>query len=46
MKNELVEYIIDLESDDSLQDAVLSIHHCYMHTFANFKSVKIIEICK
>ena len=35
--------VIDLESDDKLQDAVLSIHHCYMHTFANSSAVKIIE---
>lgn len=35
--------IIDLESNDELQDAVLSIHHCYMHTFSNSNAVKIIE---
>ena len=35
--------IVDLEDDDELQDAVLSIHHCYMHTFASSKAVKIIE---
>ena len=35
--------IIDLEENDELQDAVLSIHHCYMHTFANSNAVKIIE---
>ena len=35
--------IIDLEDNDQLQDAVLSIHHCYMHTFANSNAVKIIE---
>lgn len=32
-----------LESDDKLQDAVLSVHHCYMHTFQNTNAVKIIE---
>lgn len=32
-----------LEEDDALQDAVLSIHHCYMHTFASSSAVKIIE---
>ena len=32
-----------LEDDDRLQDAVLSIHHCYMHTFSSSKAVKIIE---
>lgn len=35
--------VIDLESNDKLQDAVLSIHHCYMHTFSNSNAVKIIE---
>ena len=35
--------IINLESNDKLQDAVLSIHHCYMHTFSNSNAVKIIE---
>lgn len=32
-----------LESDDKLQDDVLSVHHCYMHTFQNTNAVKIIE---
>ncbi len=32
-----------LEADDKLQDAVLSIHHCFMHTFQNTNAVKIIE---
>ena len=35
--------VSNLEEDDDLQDAVLSIHHCYMHTFSNSKAVKIIE---
>ena len=35
--------ITDLEDDDKLQDAVLSIHHCYMHTFSSSNAVKIIE---
>ncbi len=35
--------IKDLEEDDNFQDAVLSIHHCYMHTFSNSNAVKIIE---
>ena len=35
--------ITNLEKDDKLQDAVLSIHHCYMHTFSNSNAVKIIE---
>lgn len=35
--------VVELENDDNLQDAVLSIHHCYMHTFQNTNAVKIIE---
>lgn len=35
--------IYNLEEDDAFQDAVLSIHHCYMHTFSNSSAVKIIE---
>lgn len=35
--------VIDLEDDDNFQDAVLSIHHCYMHTFSKSNAVKIIE---
>ena len=35
--------IYNLEDDDAFQDAVLSIHHCYMHTFSNSSAVKIIE---
>ena len=35
--------IVNLEDDEKLQDAVLSIHHCYMHTFSNSNAVKIIE---
>ena len=35
--------ITDLESNNEFQDVVLSIHHCYMHTFANSNAVKIIE---
>ena len=32
-----------LEDDDSLQDAVLSVHHATMHTFAGTPSFKIVE---
>lgn len=35
--------IVDLEEDEKLHYAVLSIHHCYMHTFSNSNAVKIIE---
>jgi ClpP class serine protease len=32
-----------LESDSKLQDIVLTIHHCYMHTLANTPAFKVIE---
>lgn len=32
-----------IEADDKLQDLVLTIHHCYMHTLTNTPSVKLIE---
>lgn len=35
--------IIDLESDQNLQDAVLSLHHCYMILFDTFPFSKIVE---
>jgi hypothetical protein len=35
--------IQDLEDDETLQDLVLTVHHCFMHTFANANAIKIIE---
>lgn len=35
--------IADLEADQDLQDAVLTTHHAFMHTFSNTFCVKIIE---
>lgn len=35
--------IVELEEDQVLQDLVLTVHHCYMHTFGTTKSAKIIE---
>lgn len=35
--------IIDLESNQDLQDAVLSLHHCYMIMFDKFLISKIVE---
>jgi len=35
--------ITDLESNQNLQDAVLTTHHAFMHTFSNTYCVKIIE---
>ena len=32
-----------LEDDPALQDIVLTIHHCYMHTLANTPAFKVIE---
>jgi hypothetical protein len=32
-----------LEDDPKLQDLVLTIHHCYMHTLANTAAFKVIE---
>jgi Periplasmic serine proteases (ClpP class) len=32
-----------MEEDDELQDAVLTVHHCYMHTFAGSPAIKITE---
>lgn len=36
-------HIMELESDQALQDAVLSVHHAYVHTFSASSAVKIIE---
>lgn len=35
--------IISLEDHDDLQDAVLTTHHVFMHTFSSTNAVKIIE---
>lgn len=35
--------VIDLEAEQELQDLVLTVHHSYMHSFANSKAIKIIE---
>jgi hypothetical protein len=35
--------ITDLEADSNLQDAILTTHHAFMHTFSNTLCVKIIE---
>jgi ATP-dependent protease ClpP protease subunit len=32
-----------LESDRELQDLVLTVHHCFMHTLSNTSAVKIVE---
>ena len=36
-------HVTDLESDDKLQDKVLSVHHIYMHTLSGTGAFKIIE---
>ncbi len=35
--------IVDLESDQNMQDLVLSVHHSFMNTFQTTAAVKIIE---
>lgn len=35
--------IIELENDQDLQDAILSTHHMFMHTFDHTSALKIIE---
>lgn len=35
--------IIDLELDQDLQDLILTVHHCYMHSLMNTPAFKIIE---
>lgn len=35
--------IEDLEDDQDLQDAVLSLHHCYMILFDKWRYSKIVE---
>lgn len=35
--------ILDLELNQDLQDAVLSLHHCYMILFDKFNVSKIVE---
>lgn len=35
--------ITELESDPTLQDLVLSLHHTYIHTFSHTNALKIIE---
>lgn len=35
--------VFDLESDNKLQDLILTTHHAFMHTFSNSGALKIIE---
>ncbi len=35
--------VTKLETDDELQDLVLTVHHCYMHALMNTPSYKMIE---
>ncbi|KJR43480.1 periplasmic serine protease [Candidatus Magnetoovum chiemensis] len=43
-KNDIGLKIVEIEElKDNLQDAILSVHHCYMHTFSMSRAVKIIE---
>jgi len=35
--------VVRLEDDQKLQDLVLTLHHCYMHTLSNTPAFKVIE---
>jgi len=35
--------IVKIESDQGLQDLILTVHHCYMHSLMNTASIKMIE---
>ena len=35
--------ILEIESDQKLQDLILTVHHCYMHALMNTPAIKIIE---
>ena len=35
--------ILEIESDQNLQDLILTVHHCYMHALMNTPAIKIIE---
>ena len=35
--------VVQLEDDPPLQDALLTVHHCFMHTLASTTSLKIVE---
>ncbi|MGC8560254.1 MAG: SDH family Clp fold serine proteinase [Phycisphaerae bacterium] len=35
--------VVRIESDQKLQDLILTVHHCYMHALANTGCIKIIE---
>lgn len=35
--------IVRMEDDQPMQDTILTVHHAFMHTFANSKAIKITE---
>jgi hypothetical protein len=35
--------VFRLENDPTLQDAVLAVHHCFMHTMASTTAIKVVE---
>jgi ClpP class serine protease len=35
--------VINMEDDNDLQDIILSIHHCFMHTFISTMAAKVVE---
>lgn len=35
--------VVDMETDNDLQDLILTVHHSFMHTFSNSTATKIVE---
>ena len=35
--------IVEMEADNELQDLILTVHHAFMHSFANSTAIKIVE---
>ncbi len=35
--------IVDMETDNDLQDLILTVHHAFMHTFSSSQATKIVE---
>ena len=35
--------VIDMETDNELQDLILTVHHSFMHTFSHTSTTKIVE---
>jgi ATP-dependent protease ClpP protease subunit len=35
--------VVDMEADNDLQDLILTVHHCFMHSFVHSTAAKIVE---